>query len=128
MERSDLRRELEAVQAEWNRAWLEKDAAAADRLMAAECVYIAANGLVVGREELLEVIRSPRFHIDEGSRTEARVVAIGEESAVVADRWRGSGTLPDGGPFRDDHRCTFVWARRAGRWQLLLEQCTPIAR
>lgn len=126
MEPSTLRTELESVQAEWNRAWLEKDAAAVDALMAEECVYIATNGTVVTREQLLEVIRSPKFHIDEGSRTDARVVALHDESAVVADRWRGYGTLPDGGSFRDDHRCTFVWARRGGRWKLLLEQSTAI--
>jgi ketosteroid isomerase-like protein len=84
--------------------------------------------VILSRDQLLEIMRSPRFHIDEGRRTEVRVVAVGEESAVVTDRWHGSGIAPDGATFADDHRCTFVWARRGGRWKLLLEQCTAIAR
>jgi hypothetical protein len=111
----------------WYGAWLQKDAATVERLMAKEYVYVAPNGQVLDRDAILAIIRSPTYRLYNGSRTEVVVTTIGEDAAVVRHRWQGAGTF-DGNSFEDDHRCTMVCGRRGGEWQVVAEQCSANIR
>ena len=55
----DLQRLSEA----WNRAWLEKDAATVEKMMADEYVFVAPNGQLSGRETILKTIRSTSYRL-----------------------------------------------------------------
>jgi hypothetical protein len=74
--------ELERLNERWNRAWLERDDAVVDRLMAADYVYVAPNGQVVDRSTILEIIRSPSYQLSHGTRTEVTVRPIGDDAAM----------------------------------------------
>jgi hypothetical protein len=116
---------LELNQA-WTKAWLEGDARVVDSLMAPGYVYIAPNGQVLDRQKILSIIRSPRYHLFVGARTEVGVTPLGTDSAVVHSRWKGEGSY-EGQGFHDDHRCTTILLRREGRWQVILEHCSAIS-
>jgi ketosteroid isomerase-like protein len=105
----------------WNRAWLERDAATVDRLMAADYVYVAPTGFVLDRHAILAIIRSPTYRLDSATRTDVLVRAVGPEAAVVRHGSRAAGSF-DGTPFTDDHRCVMVCEKRAGEWQVVMEQ------
>jgi hypothetical protein len=113
--------ELHALNERWIRAWFEKDAATVERLMAEDYLYIAPNGLVLDRQAILGIIRSPNYRLDQGARTEVVVRALGRDAAVVRDHWQGAGSF-EGTAFTDDHRCVRVWERQAGEWRLVMEQ------
>jgi uncharacterized protein (TIGR02246 family) len=115
--------EVRALSERWFQAWLEKDAGTVDRLMADDYIYIGPNGLVLDRQAILGVIRSPTYRLDRGTRTEIVVRAVGRDAAVVRHRYRGAGAF-DGNSFTDDHRGLMVWEKRAGEWRLALEQCS----
>ena len=51
--------ELRGASERWFQAWLEKDAATVERIAAADYVYIAPSGLMMDREAVLKIIRSP---------------------------------------------------------------------
>jgi uncharacterized protein (TIGR02246 family) len=115
--------ELEHLSERWFQAWLEKDAATVERLSAEDYVYVGPNGLIMDRQAILAVVRSPSYRLEQGSRTEVVVRALGQDAAVARHRYQGSGSF-QGTSFTDDHRCVMVWEKRAGEWRLVMEQCS----
>jgi uncharacterized protein (TIGR02246 family) len=115
--------ELHELSKHWFQAWLEKDAATVERLTAEDYVYIGPDGLVLDRQAILNVVRSPSYRLDHGTRTDVVVRAIGDDAAVVRHRYRGAGSF-DGKSFTDDHQCVMVWEKHAGQWRIVMEQCS----
>ena len=115
--------ELHGLSDRWFQAWLEKDAATVDQLMADDYLYIAPSGFVLDRQAILAVVQSPSYRLDQGTRTEVVVRAVGPEAAVVRHRYQGAGSF-EGTSFTDDHRCVMVWEKLAGEWRLVMEQCS----
>jgi ketosteroid isomerase-like protein len=115
--------ELHELSELWFQAWLKKDAATVGRLAAEDYVDISLSGLILDREAVLRIVRSPSYRLDHGTRTEVVVRALGEEAAVVRHRYQGSGSY-EGTSFTDDQRCVMVWEKHAGQWRLVVEQCS----
>src|SRR5262245_24071691 len=113
--------ELHDLSERWFQAWLEKDAETVDRLAADDYVYIAPSGMVLDRQAILRVIRSPSYRLDHGTRTEIVVRPLGTEAAVVRHRYQGAGSF-EGKAFTDDQRCVMVWEKQARAWRLVMEQ------
>jgi uncharacterized protein (TIGR02246 family) len=119
--------EVHDLSERWFQAWLEKDAATVERLMAEDYIYIAPTGLTLDRQAILAIIRSPTYRLDRGTRTEVTVRALGQEAAVVRHRYQGAGSF-EGTSFTDDHRCVMVWEKHAGDWRLVMDQCSFSSR
>ena len=115
--------ELQHLSERWFQAWLEKDAATVKRLMAEDYLYIGPSGLVLDRQAILAIIRSPSYRLDYATRTEVVVRAVGQGAAVVRHRYQGAGSF-EGTSFTDDHRCVMIWEKHTGEWQLVMEQCS----
>jgi hypothetical protein len=118
--------ELESLNETWTRAWFDKDVATVERLMADDYVYVAPNGQTLDRAAILEIIHSPTYRIDHGSRSEVVVRPIGADAALIRHRWKGAGSYQETS-FEDDHCCVMVCGRVNGAWQIVLEQCTANA-
>ena len=86
---------------------------------------LGPSGMVLDRQAILAVVRSPSYRLDHGRRTEVGVRLLGHEAAVVRHRYQGAGSF-DGTSFTDDHRCVMVWHRTAGEWRVHFEQASPI--
>ena len=114
--------ELRVLSERWFQAWLDKDAATVERLMAEDYVYVAPNGSVLDRHAILAIVRSPSYRLDHGTRTEVVVRVVGQEAAVVRHHYQGAGSF-EGSSFTDDQRCVMVWEKHAGEWRLVMEQC-----
>ena len=115
--------ELQELSARWFQAWLAKDAATVERLMAEDYIYVGPSGLVLDRQAILAIIRSPSYRLDHGMRTEVVLRAVGQDAAVVRHRYQGAGSY-EGTSFTDDQRCVMVWEKQAGEWRLVMEQCS----
>ncbi len=115
--------ELEALNQRWLRAWLEKDAATVEQLMASDYVYVAPTGQALDREATLSIIRSPDYRLHCWTRTNVVVRMLGDSAAVLRHRGQGEGEF-EGKPFKEDHACVMVCARVRGEWQVVMEQCT----
>ena len=120
---SSVSSELEQMDHRWNRAWLAKDAATVERLMAEDYVYVAPTGQVFDREAILRIIRSPSYRLHHATLTNVVVRMLGDSAAVIRDRCRSEGEF-EGKRFKDDHSCVRVCARVRGEWQIVVEQCT----
>jgi uncharacterized protein (TIGR02246 family) len=110
----------------WFQAWLDKDAGTVERLMADDYIYVAPNGVTFDRQKILAIIRSPSYRLNQGTRTDVVVRALGQEAAVVRHRYQGAGTF-EGTRFTDDQRCVMIWEKQAGQWRLVMEQCSYTA-
>jgi uncharacterized protein (TIGR02246 family) len=113
--------ELNDLNERWNQAWLEKDAATVERLMADDYVYIAPNGMTLDRQAILRIIRSPTYRLDSNTRSEVAVRAIGDNAAIVRHRAQAAGSF-EGTSFTDDHRGVMVCEKEAGLWRIVMEQ------
>ena len=109
----------------WFQAWLAKDAATVERLAAQDYVYIAPNGSTLDRQAILSIIRSPSYRLDQGTRSEVVVRALGRDAAVVRHRYRGAGSF-EGTAFTDDQRCVMIWEKQSSEWRLVMEQCSAV--
>jgi uncharacterized protein (TIGR02246 family) len=115
--------ELHDLNERWYQAWLEKDAETVDRLMAEDYLYIAPSGMVLNRQAILAIVRSPSYRLDHCTRTEVVIRAVGQEAAVVRHRCQAAGSF-EGTSFTDDNRCAIVWEKHGGQWRIVLEQCS----
>ena len=115
--------ELHDTSERWFQAWLEKDAATVERMAAEDYLYISPSGLVMDRQAILGIIRSPTYRLDHGTRSEVVVRLLGHEAGVVRNRYHGAGSF-EGTPFSDDQRCVMVWELHGGVWRLVMEQCS----
>jgi hypothetical protein len=115
--------ELHGLSERWFQASLEKDVATVERLAAQDYLYVAPSGSVLDRQAILEIIRSPSYRLDHGTRTEVVVRALGQDAVVVRHRYQGAGSF-EGTSFTDDQRCVMVWEKQAGEWRLVMEQCS----
>jgi uncharacterized protein (TIGR02246 family) len=120
---SQSHRELLDLSERWFEAWLRKDAATVQRLMADDYVYIGPTGFVMDRQAILAVIRNPTYRLDRGTRSEIIVRPLGPHAAIVRHRYQGAGSF-EGKSFTDDQRCVMVWEKHAGEWRLVMDQCS----
>jgi hypothetical protein len=86
-------------------------------------LFVAPSGLVLDRQAILTIVRSPSYRLDHGTRTEVVVRAVGHDAAVVRHHYQGAGSF-EGTSFTDDQRCAMVWEKQAGEWRLVMEQCS----
>ena len=120
-----MQRQVEALNTAWLRAWFDKDAAAVDRMMTEDYIYIAPNGAVLDRDAILAVIRDPSYSLTHGGRVEVAISMLSNTVVVVRHRWQGGGTFR-GTPFEEDHRCTVICTRGESGWQVRHEHCSAI--
>src|SRR5688572_12594710 len=123
MLREKIESEVRGLSERWFQAWLQKDAATVEWLAAEDYVYVAPNGSTLDRLAILEIIRSPSYRLDRGTRSDVVVRAVGDDAAVVRHHYQGAGSF-DGTTFTDDQRCVMVWEKQAGGWRLVMEQCS----
>ena len=79
--------------------------------------------MTLDRQAILNVIRSPSYRLDHGTRSDVVVRLLGPEAALVRHRYQGVGSY-EGTSFADDHRCVMIWEKQAGEWRLVMEQCS----
>jgi uncharacterized protein (TIGR02246 family) len=115
--------ELQDLNERWYQAWLDRDAATVDRLMADDYLYIAPSGMVLDRQAILGIIRSPSYRLDHCTRSEVVFRAVGQDATVVRHRVQAAGSF-EGNSFTDDNRCVIVWEKHAGQWRIVVEQCS----
>jgi uncharacterized protein (TIGR02246 family) len=116
--------DLEQLNQIWFRAWLEKDVSVVEKLMAEDYLYIAPNGELMDRQAILNVIKSPSYHLHYGTFSEVEKRSLGEDAGVIVRRYRGEVSF-EGKRFKEDHRCTMLCVRRDGQWRIALEHCSP---
>jgi ketosteroid isomerase-like protein len=107
------------------RAMVDKDFATLADLLADDLVYTHSNAVVDGKASYIEGIRAKRWDYAAAERPEENIETFGD-CARVTGHVRLTLNNADGSTRKVNGRFLNMWVRRAGRWQMVAWQSTPI--
>ena len=120
--------EIERLQRQWMRAWLERDMDACAAILAPEFrLRSVATDTIVDRDEWLLQAASGRIA---GTlfEYEQLQVTVTEDTAVAMSRTRQEATI-DGRDWSATLHVTDVWVRRDGAWTVVARHAShPVGR
>jgi ketosteroid isomerase-like protein len=114
---ADPRRQIAALEDEWIKAVVRRDAMAFNRLLAPNFVY-TEDERVYTKEQLIKEITTSSDTVSGGRNEDLSVRLFGPQTAV-ATGWlvlQGRGA---GGPFTARYRYTDTWVKFGGRWRVV---------
>jgi ketosteroid isomerase-like protein len=123
--RQSPQEEISHLVERYDNSWNSKDKAGIERILAPDYVYFTSKGGVESRQDMLNMLLSPKYTLASAERSEMKVYRV-SSTAVVSSRWKGHGT-DNGQEFHDDQRCSIVLGLEKQGWQVLSEHCTQIA-
>jgi ketosteroid isomerase-like protein len=109
----------------FDRAQLTKDAAALDRMVADDLIFIQGNGARADKREFIAGWTGPDEHYDPITLVDRMVVPLGPDAFVVSARTVLSGTS-GGQKFSSAFHFTDTFRRVRDRWQAVHIQVTRI--
>jgi len=108
----------------WDKAIVEKNAAAVAANVAPDFTQIESGGAVNTRDEFIAGLLDPTLRIDP-YKVEDFGVRIYGDTALLTGRIRMTGSA-EGKPFRSHFRYIDVYVKRAGQWKVVSIQITPM--
>lgn len=117
--------EIERLQRDWMRAWMEGDIGACESLLGAEFrLRSVATDSVIDREKWLAQAASGRIAGTAFVYEEMAVTVVGD-AAVTMSRTRQEALI-DGRNWDATLHVTDVWVRRDGTWQVIARHASPL--
>jgi uncharacterized protein (TIGR02246 family) len=120
-----VEQEVRDLQAQYDKAALQQDAAAFDRLFADDFSIVQAGGRVNTKAEIIAMAKAGDTKMEVGRSEDVKVRFFGD-TAIVTCRWIEKSTTK-GKPFDGTQIFTTVWAKRNGIWQIVSDQGTLVA-
>ncbi len=116
----------EAVQLlkKYDEAWNKKNSAAVGKILASDYVYFTSTGGVWSRQQMLDLLNSPKYNLTFAERSEIKTFLTGS-TVIISSRWKGKVTY-DEEEINDDQRCGLIFSKDGKQWKLLSEHCTQI--
>jgi len=109
--------EVSQLESDWNNAHLRSDADALNRLCAEDLMVTVPRMAVMTKSQAIGVLRSGHMKFDRYETLDTRI-RVYPEAAVVTGRLLRTRTMP-GRTAEDDWLFTKMYARVAGRWQVV---------
>jgi len=119
-----VKQEILRIENERNRAVVSGDAAALDRLTAADYTFITLRGELRTKDEIVQGFKSGSFHYDTRTISDLTVRVYGN-TAIVVGRSNQKGS-ENGKDYSGDYRFTRVYVKQGGQWQTVALQTTLI--
>ena len=116
--------EIKSLEQERNRAILNGDAAALDRMTADDYTFITLRGEMRTKSEIVKGFQSGSFKYEARQISDLNVRVYGN-TAVVTGRSNQKGA-ENGKDYSGDYRFTRVYVRQNGRWLTVALQTTVI--
>jgi ketosteroid isomerase-like protein len=125
-QQNSAEQQLLQIERDWCTASLKKDAAALDRILAADASLVGGRGMMQNKTEVLADLKDATSSVTVCSDTNMKVRVYGDTAIVTGEGTR-SGTFK-GAPFKDRRSLwTDVFVKKDGRWQCVATQSTVIA-
>lgn len=121
-----VKQEILRIENERNRAVVSGDAAALDRLTAADYSFITLRGELRTKQEIVNGFKSGSFHYDTRTISDLTVRVYGN-TAIVVGRSNQTGS-ENGKDYSGDYRFTRVYVKQRGQWQTVALQTTLVQR
>ena len=109
-------RALFALEEEWTRALVARDAATFDRLLAPRFVY-TENAEVLTKRQLIDAVVRGTDTVETAGNEDMKAYVYGNTAVVTG--WLVTKGRGKDGPFNRRYRYTDTWAKRSGQWQVI---------
>ncbi len=116
--------EVIAIIKRFDHAWVNKNLAGVDSVLAPTYVYFTQSGGTFSRDSVVQTAGSPSYSLERMDRSEIDIELI-DNTAIVSTRWQGKGVYR-GIPFDEDQRCSITIIKHFDKVEILSEHCTPI--
>ncbi len=117
---------LRATHQAYHQALVAGDVRKLEGILGKEFVYTSSSGEAVDRAAQLELLGSGTLDIEGDVGSDEQIHIYGN-TGIVSSRFDATGKR-NGQSFNSTERHTSVWLIRGGRWQLVSEQATLVAR
>ena len=111
---------------DWAQAMIKQDAKAVAAFEADEYVFTDPNGVVSGKTEDVDGMKSGSLRFTSLESTDMKAI-VHSDTGVVVGRQTAKGTF-QGQDISGVYRFTDTWIKRDGRWQCVAGQLTRIAK
>ena len=116
--------DIRAVEEKHRQAFLAGDVPAMEKMFSDQFVVNSPRNTVIGKDELLGMVRKGVLTISEFTQDIDRITRIGDDVFVMgADRVVYVAPSPNAGK-TDRRRFTDVWRLEGGRWVFIARQAT----
>lgn len=119
-----VEQELIKLENEWADAWVKRDVAFFDRIMADDYTWTSPWGDVSTKAQDLALVKSGQDVVKSWVLADMKVRVYGD-AAVVTGRDTVKETYK-GEDVSGQHRWTHTWVKRAGRWQCVAAHSSEI--
>ena len=123
----DAEQAIPKIEQEFLDALLKSDTSVAERYLADSYVFTDPDGLVSGKAEFIRDVKSGTLKLESSTYADMKVQAADADMAVVTYRSTDKGTYK-GKDISGEYRWIDVFAKRGGRWQIVVGQGTKIAK
>lgn len=120
--KSDVREQVGALDEEFED--FRRHDQAGESLLADDYIGIAVNGRTYDKTSTTELFRSGLVHTRSLEISDRTVRIYGNTAIVTVTRHLNDAMA--GIPRQEQHRCTKVWVKRNGKWQVVSFQATKI--
>lgn len=123
-EKSEIHKQIEALEQQWRNALVTNNVAQMDHLLADDYIGITSNGTVETKTQALDQRRAGTVRITKLDLTDTHVRVYGDTAVVtsLADLEGTNGASNIGG----EYRYTRVYARRLGQWKIVSFEASRI--
>ena len=116
-EKSEIHKEIEALEHEWQQAVVTNNVGDMDRLLADDYVGISSNGTIENKQQELAQSSAGTVRISRMDITDTRVRVYGDTAVVTSQaQLEGTNGTSD---ISGHYRYTRVYARRLGQWKIV---------
>ena len=118
---------LKKIEQELTDSILKSDTAAFEKYLTSDYLGIGPDGAAQNKSELVSDIKSGTLKLESSKISDMKVQVADPDMAVVVYRTTDKGTYK-GKDVTGEYRWLDVFVKRGGKWQIAIDQGTPIAK
>ncbi len=119
------KQELIKLEEEWHNAYVRRDAAPLERILADEYIAVGGSGGSINKAQTIEGLKNDTA-IYEYSTPYNMDFRFYGDTVVVVGRTKDKGKAQNGTEFSVEYRWTDVFVKREGRWQCVAAQVVRV--
>lgn len=120
-----IKQEIIKLEEEWHNAYVKRDAAPLEKILADEYIAVGGSGRSIGKAQTVEGLKNDTATYEFSTPYDMDFRFYGD-TVVVIGRTKEQGKTKEDTHFSVEYRWTDVFVKRDGRWQCVAAQVVRI--
>ena len=120
-----IKQELIKLEEEWHNAYVKRDAAPLEKILADEYIAVSGNGGSYGKAQSIEGLKNDTATYEYSTPYDMDF-RFYDDTVVVIGRTKEKGKSQNGTEFTVEYRWTDVFVKKNGRWQCVAAQVVRV--